>query len=171
MTTRTTGFRSARRFTVAALGTVAALATAACGGGGHSSSGATAPVQSTGTVTITSATGPSAAMTACGKALPASVLAQAIGAPQDSYSFAPNHTQVQNNTLQCEYDQNANYGEAQLYVEISPSQFADASPNGNDIVGKTADVTAQLQLAPAPGVNQASVRAALDKAASQVQFK
>ena len=164
MSIRTPGCRLARRLT---LGALAALATAGCRGGGHSSSGAL----QAGKVTITSATSPGAAMGACAKVLPASVLAQAIGAPKGSYSRGSNHTQVENDILQCEYDQNPSYGEAQLYVEISPSQFADASPNGNDIVGKTADVTAQLQLAPAPGVNQASVRAALDKAASQVQFK
>jgi hypothetical protein len=110
-------------------------------------------------------------MVACANVLPASVLAQAIGAPQGSYSLSPNHTQVHNDTLQCEYDQNTNYGQAQLYVEVSPSQVADANPNGNHRVGKAGDVTAQLQLAPAPGVNRASVRAALEKAASQVHFK
>jgi hypothetical protein len=110
-------------------------------------------------------------MGACVKVLPASVLTQAIGAPKSSYSLSPNHTQVQNDILQCEYDQNPGYGEAQLYVEISPSQAANASPNGNEIVGIAGDVMARLQLAPAPGVNQVNVRAALERAAGQVQFK
>jgi hypothetical protein len=110
-------------------------------------------------------------MGACAKVLPASVLAQAMGAPKSSYSLGPDHTQVENDILQCEYDQNPSYGEAQLYVEISPSQAANASPNGNEIVGIVGDVMARLQLAPAPGVNQANVRAALDKAAGQAQFK
>ena len=164
MSIRTPGCRLARWVT---LGALAALATAGCGGGGHSSSGAL----QAGKVTITSATSPGAAMGACAKVLPASVLAQAIGAPKGSYSLSLNHTQVENDILQCEYDQNPSYGEAQLYVEISPSQTANASPNGNEMVGIAGDVMARLQLAPAPGVNEANVRSALDKAAGQLQFK
>jgi len=161
---RTPGCRLARRLT---LGALAALATAGCRGGGHSSSGALRA----GKVTITSATSLVAAMGACANVLPASVLAQAISAPKGSYSLSPNHTQVENDILQCEYDQNPSYGEAQLYVEISPSQAANASPNGNEIVGNAGDIMARLQLAPSPGVNRANVRAALDKVAGQVQFK
>ena len=130
MSIRTPGCRLALWLTVR---TLAALATAGWGGGGHSSAG---KLQA-GKVTITSATSLGAAMVACANVLPASVLAQAMGAPKSSYSLGPDHTQVENDILQCEYDQNPSYGEAQLYVEISPSQFADASPNGNDIVGKT----------------------------------
>jgi hypothetical protein len=110
-------------------------------------------------------------MVACTKVLPASVLAQAIDTPDGSYSLGPDHTQVQNGILQCEYDQSANYGESQLYVEISPSQVVNATANGNDIVGTSGGVTAQLQIAPAPGINPASVRTALKKAASQVRFR
>ena len=91
--------------------------------------------------------------------------------PKGSYSLGPDHTQVQERTLQCEYDQSANYGESQLYVEISPSPAANVTPNANEIVGTSGNVTAQLQLAPAPGVNPSSVRAALATAAGQVQFK
>jgi hypothetical protein len=77
-------------------------------------------------------------MGAYAKVLPASVLAQAIGAPKRSYSLSPNHTQVENEILQCEYDQNPNYGEAQLYVEISPSQAANASPDATKSSGSRA---------------------------------
>ena len=172
MTNGNPGCRLCLRFTVGAIGLLAVLAAAGCGGGhGHPSSGAASPVQSTGKVTITSATSPTAGMAACDKVLPASVLAQAIGAPKGSYSLGPDHTQVQDRTLQCEYDQSANYGESQLYVEISPSPAANVTPNANEIVGTSGNVTAQLQLAPAPGVNPSSVRAALETAAGQVQFK
>ena len=164
MSIRTPGCRLARRLT---LGALAALATAGCRGGGHSSSGAL----QAGKVTITSSTSPGAATGACAKVLPASVLAQAIGAPKGSYSLSPNHTQVENDILQCEYDQNPSYGEAQFYGEISPSQADNASPKGNEIVGNAGDIMARLQLAPSPGVNRANVRAALDKVAGQVQFK
>ena len=110
-------------------------------------------------------------MGACAKVLPASVLAQAIGAPKSSYSLSPNHTQVENDILQCEYDQNPSYGEAQLYVEISPSPAANVTPNGNEIVGIAGDVTAQLQLAPAPGVNQATSVPHSTRPPARLQFK
>ena len=144
MTGRPPGCRLYLRFTVGAISLLAVLAAAGCGGGhGHPSSGAASPVQSTGKVTISAATSSAAAMAACDKLVPVSVLAQAIGAPKGSYSLGLDHTQVQNRTLQCEYDQSANYGEARLYVEIRPIQVANATPNANEIVGTSGDVTAR----------------------------
>ena len=136
MTSRTPGCRLARRFTVGAIGSLVVLAAAGCGGGhGHPTPAPLAQLSRPGKVTITSATSSTAGMAACDKVLPASVLAQAIGAPIGSYSLGPDHTQVQDRTLQCEYDQSANYGESQLYVEISPSPAANVTPNANEIVG------------------------------------
>ncbi len=57
MTNGNPGSRLCLRFTVGAIGLLAVLAAAGCGGGhGHPSSGAASPVQSTGKVTISAAT-------------------------------------------------------------------------------------------------------------------